>query len=106
MTIRMNHYVTAILVFAVMPFLNADDDENWIRIKLDERFRSEGVAAADVNKNGTPDVIAGDVWYEAPAAGSEQHADGTAWKIHEIRMIRIAGIRIPALVKKRIGRNM
>jgi len=66
--------------------LTAGDDDNWIRVKLDERFRSEGVTAADINKDGTLDVIAGDIWYEAPKAGTEQHADGTAWKLHEIRM--------------------
>jgi hypothetical protein len=78
--------------FAGLAFLaggvaaNAGDDANWVRIRLDERFRSEGVAAADVNNDGSTDVIAGDVWYEAPALGSDKHADGTAWKLHEIRM--------------------
>jgi FG-GAP repeat len=33
---------------------------------LDREFRSEGVAVADVNKDGKPDVIAGNLWYEAP----------------------------------------
>lgn len=46
----------------------------WKRMQLDARFRSEGVAAADVNHDGKTDVLAGDVWYEAPD-----------WKIHEIR---------------------
>lgn len=49
-------------------------DVKWKRLKLDDRFRSEGVAAADVNRDGKLDVIAGDVWYEAPH-----------WKVHEIR---------------------
>ncbi len=43
-------------------------------VKLDSAFRSEGVAIADVNKDGKVDVLAADVWYEAPA-----------WKIHEVR---------------------
>ena len=60
----------------------AEDDGNWIRIKLDERFRSEGVAAADLNKDGAIDVIAGDVWYEAP---TNDYTDGSKWKLHEIR---------------------
>lgn len=63
----------------------AEDDTNWVRIKLDERFRSEGVAAADFNNDGTMDVAAGDVWYEAPKSGSADHIDGTKWKLHEIR---------------------
>src|SRR6185503_12186965 len=33
---------------------------------LDSQFRSEGVAAADVNRDGKPDVLAGSFWYEAP----------------------------------------
>src|SRR4051812_14367282 len=50
------------------------DEPKWQRIKLDGTFRSEGVAAFDVNKDGRIDVVAGDVWYEAPD-----------WKMHEIR---------------------
>ena len=34
-------------------------------------FRSEGVAVADVNKDGKMDVINGEAWYEAPD-----------WKMH------------------------
>jgi len=49
-------------------------DVNWKRIQLDDQFRSEGVAAADMNRDGKMDVIAGDVWYEAPD-----------WTRHEIR---------------------
>lgn len=49
-------------------------DVAWQRIELDSAFRSEGVAAADVNRDGKIDVLAGDVWYEAPD-----------WKMHEVR---------------------
>lgn len=52
----------------------ADEDHGWQRIRIDEAFRSEGVAVADVNRDGRRDVIAGDVWYEAPN-----------WTMHEIR---------------------
>jgi hypothetical protein len=44
---------------------------------LEDVFRSEGVAVADVNKDGKNDVIVGDLWYEAPD-----------WKQHEIRTPR------------------
>ena len=44
------------------------------KIRLDDQFRSEGVAVADVNLDGKIDVLAGDVWYEAPA-----------WTMHEVR---------------------
>ena len=66
-------------------FCVAEDDANWVRIKLDERFRSEGVAAADFNNDGTKDVAAGDVWYEAPKSDSPDHTNGEKWKLHEIR---------------------
>ena len=64
----------------------AQDDNNWVRIQLDERFRSEGVAAVDVNNDGTPDVVAGDVWYQAPAADAANYSESAAWKQREIRM--------------------
>lgn len=54
----------------------ADEDPNWQRVKIDETFRSEGVAAVDVNRDGKIDVLAGDVWYEAPD-----------WTMHEIRTV-------------------
>jgi len=41
---------------------------------IDREFRSEGVAVADVNRDGLNDILVGDVWYEAPD-----------WKVHEIR---------------------
>lgn len=48
----------------------------WQRIKIDAHFRSEGVAAADINRDGKTDVVAGDVWYEAPD-----------WTMHPIREV-------------------
>ena len=83
----MKNLPTLLTVAAVLcaSVTKAEDDANWIRINLDERFRSEGVAAADFNNDGTPDVAAGDVWYQAPAATSSTHADGEKWKLHEIR---------------------
>lgn len=40
---------------------------------LDEAFRAEGVATGDVNRDGKPDVLTGEVWYEAPD-----------WTMHEL----------------------
>ncbi|MCP4170057.1 MAG: VCBS repeat-containing protein [Fuerstiella sp.] len=77
--------LTTILLSSNQTALQAEDDPNWVRIKLDERFRSEGVAASDLNNDGTPDVAAGDVWYEAPAKDSADHVNPEKWKLHEIR---------------------
>jgi hypothetical protein len=46
---------------------------SWKKTVLDPAFRAEGVAVADVNRDGKTDVLIGEVWYEAPA-----------WKRHEI----------------------
>lgn len=43
------------------------------KIVVDKTFRSEGVAVGDVNHDGKPDILTGDVWYAAPD-----------WKMHEI----------------------
>jgi hypothetical protein len=82
----MKRWISLLAIAAMAHTAQADDDPNWVRVKLDERFRSEGVAAADINADGSIDVVAGDVWYQAPKPGTPEHTDGTAWKIHEIRM--------------------
>jgi hypothetical protein len=46
---------------------------SWRKTVLDRAFRAEGVAVADVNRDGKLDILAGEVWYEAPD-----------WKLHEI----------------------
>jgi hypothetical protein len=51
----------------------------WKKTVLDGVFRSEGAAVADVNRDGRPDVLVGDFWYESPAQGV------TEWKRHEVR---------------------
>jgi hypothetical protein len=47
---------------------------SWKKTVIEGRFRSEGVAIADVNKDGKLDVLIGDSWYEAPS-----------WAKHDIR---------------------
>lgn len=49
------------------------EEARFIRSVIDTRFVSEGVAAGDVNRDGKLDVVAGNVWYEAPN-----------WRPHEI----------------------
>jgi hypothetical protein len=52
----------------------APDPLAWKKTVVDDAFRSEGIAVADVNRDGKPDLLVGDYWYEAPD-----------WKRHEIR---------------------
>jgi hypothetical protein len=72
---------TLLPLIAALSLLPAAEDKksddtgiSWKKTVLDRKFRSEGVAIADVNKDGKIDVLAGEVWYEAPD-----------WKMHEIR---------------------
>src|SRR6476660_8057246 len=51
---------------------------SWKKTTVDKQFRSEGVAVADVDKDGKADIIVGDVWYQAPD-----------WKMHSVRKERI-----------------
>lgn len=52
----------------------------WERVPVESVFRSEGVAAADINHDGKIDVLHGDAWYEAPT-----------WKMHPIRELKDRG---------------
>jgi hypothetical protein len=36
------------------------------KVELDSKFRSEGVAIGDFNHDGSADIAAGNVWYQAP----------------------------------------
>ncbi len=56
------------------PAADADTKITWKKTVLDTKFRSEGVAVADVNKDGKIDVLNGEYWYEAPD-----------WKAHELQ---------------------
>ncbi|MFI5459675.1 MAG: FG-GAP repeat domain-containing protein [Isosphaerales bacterium] len=51
-----------------------DTPVSWKKTVIEGKFRSEGVAIADVNKDGKTDVLIGDSWYEAPS-----------WIKHDIR---------------------
>ena len=54
----------------------AAEDVRFEKIVVDRQFRSEGVAVADVNRDGRNDILAGDVWYAAPD-----------WKMREVRPV-------------------
>lgn len=53
---------------------------------IDTEFRSEGVAVGDVNRDGRRDILAGNLWYEAPASTPDAKSGRTApsWRPHEI----------------------
>jgi hypothetical protein len=51
-----------------------DTPVSWKKTAIEAKFRSEGVAIADINKDGKLDVLVGDSWYEAPK-----------WIKHDIR---------------------
>lgn len=51
-----------------------DTGIHWKKTVIDKRFLSEGVAVADVNKDGKMDILTGEFWFEAPE-----------WKPHRIR---------------------
>ena len=83
--IRSKFLVLSASVAMVVAFVAAADGPSggvpasqvrWKKTVIDKKFRSEGVAVADINKDGKLDIVAGDVWYEAPD-----------WKMHEIRPI-------------------
>lgn len=69
--------LTVSAYLAPAPSLEGAEPEtpvSWKKTVVEGKFRSEGVAVADVNKDGKPDVLIGDSWYEAPS-----------WTKHDIR---------------------
>src|SRR5262245_22324693 len=62
------------------PATAAQSKISWKKTVLDTKFRSEGVAVADVNKDGKLDVLNGEYWYEAPD-----------WKPHEMQPFKDHG---------------
>ncbi len=67
--------VSAVILMA--GFVRGGDEGSpisWKKTVIEGKFRSEGVAVADVNKDGKLDILIGDSWYEAPG-----------WEKHDIR---------------------
>src|SRR5580704_12566294 len=64
-------------VVASIPAGAADGDAtniSWKKTVISKAFLAEGVAVADVNKDGKLDILTGEIWFEAPD-----------WKPHRIR---------------------
>jgi hypothetical protein len=66
--------VTLTLASSPMEGAEPSGKISWKKTVLDKAFRSEGVTAFDVNKDGKVDIVNGECWYEAPG-----------WKRHEVR---------------------
>jgi hypothetical protein len=69
--------------FSADPPGKSESPLKWKKIVVDKHFVSEGVAVADVNKDGKLDVINGEIWYEAPdwkphrfRAGKDDYTEG------------------------------
>src|SRR5512136_3365152 len=72
---RHNRTKAALLLVLGFAFIGTAGAEpvRFTKVVLDKTFRSEGVAVGDVNRDGKLDILAGEVWYEAPN-----------WTMHEI----------------------
>jgi hypothetical protein len=53
---------------------------------IDPEFRAEACAVADINRDGKPDIVAGDSWYEAP--DWQRHVFRTVGKVQSYRDLR------------------
>jgi hypothetical protein len=68
-------FILIVLVF-FCSISTANAQIRFRKIVVDKTFRAEGVAVGDVNHDGRLDILAGDVWYEAPK-----------WKMYELRPV-------------------
>jgi hypothetical protein len=74
MSSRLSYYAAGLLLALAAPTFAQAPNITWKKTVLDNRFRSEGVAIGDVNKDGKIDVMNAEYWYEAPD-----------WKPHEMQ---------------------
>ncbi len=66
-------YMVCCIIYALPAASQTKEHTRFIKHVITPDFISEGAAAADINKDGKTDIIAGAYWFEAPA-----------WKKHSI----------------------
>lgn len=64
----------SLLLLALPLLAHGEEELKFKKTQIETKFRSEGCAVGDFNRDGLMDVSAGSVWYEAPD-----------WKMHLIR---------------------
>ncbi|PQO46744.1 FG-GAP repeat domain-containing protein [Blastopirellula marina] len=62
------------LLLLALPLIARGEELKFKKHQIETKFRSEGCAIGDFNRDGKMDISAGSVWYEAPD-----------WKMHLIR---------------------
>jgi len=70
---RIRETVLLPMLLAILSPAGLAEEVKFRKVVLDRTFRSEGVALADINRDGKLDVLAGEVWYAAPN-----------WQMHEL----------------------
>ncbi len=58
--------ITAACLLLAIPMLAAAPRITFTRQVIDQRFYAEGIAVADFNRDGRPDLLAGPLWFEGP----------------------------------------
>ncbi|UUO04772.1 VCBS repeat-containing protein [Blastopirellula sp. J2-11] len=64
----------SLLLFVLPLVVRGEDELKFKKHQIETKFRSEGVAVGDFNRDGKMDIAAGSVWYAAPD-----------WEMHLIR---------------------
>ncbi|HTV00878.1 MAG TPA: VCBS repeat-containing protein [Luteitalea sp.] len=84
---RMSIGTTALAVTVACTWLSAQGPSTpriptFRKVILDGAFRAEGVALADIDRDGRLDVMAGNAWYAQPEGAAALTA--AAWRRHQI----------------------
>jgi hypothetical protein len=77
-TVHLLCWITGASLCLASGMSQAQTSPNFKKTKLTGDFISEGVAVADLNKDGKPDIVAGYYWFEAPK-----------WTKHELAPSRV-----------------